>query len=70
MDEPSNPAPLYLAIGWVGNLLPLSFFSFNLCVLPRSPPGLRIVESLQQSSAPKKLIVHAPRVEILNPKFK
>jgi len=42
MEVPSNPAPLYPAIGWVGNLLPLSFLlAFNLCVLPRAPPGLR-----------------------------
>jgi len=32
----SNPAPLYPAIGWVGNLL---LFAFYLCVLPRAPPG-------------------------------
>jgi len=37
---PSNPAPLYPAIGWVGNLLLLSLlFAFNLCVLPRAPPS-------------------------------
>jgi len=40
MYKPSNPAPLYPAVGWVGNLLPLSFlFAFNLCVLPRAPPA-------------------------------
>jgi len=28
------------AFGWVPNLLALSFlFAFNLCVLPRPPPG-------------------------------
>jgi len=37
MYKPSNPGPLYPAIGWVGNLL---LFAFNLCVLPRAPPDL------------------------------
>jgi len=41
MNKPSNPAPLYPAIGWVGNLL---LFAFNLCVLPRAPPGLRPID--------------------------
>jgi len=50
MPVTSNPAPLYPAIGWVGNLLPLSFLlAFNLCVLPRPPPGLRNVRSHEQS---------------------
>jgi len=46
MYNPSNPAPLYPAFGWVNGgfpqkpILPLSFlFAFNLCVLPRPPPA-------------------------------
>jgi len=41
MYNPSNPAPLYPAIGSVGNLLARKSRSgpaFNLCVLPRAPP--------------------------------
>jgi len=54
----SNPAPLYPAVGWVGNLLPLSFlFAFNLCVLPRPPPVVRIVYARKQSlvDSPRKV---------------
>jgi len=49
MYKPSNPAPLYPAIGWVGNLL---LFAFNLCVLPRAPP-IKIQHVLEISLSPK-----------------
>jgi len=52
MPVTSNPAPLYPAIGWVGNLL---LFGFNLCVLPRAPPGLRKFRSNGKSFLVPKL---------------
>jgi len=65
MAEPSNPAPLYPAIGWVGNLL---FFVFNLCVLPRAPPGLRKFRSNGKSFLEPPRKVSCFGVGTLNPK--
>jgi len=67
MAEPSNPAPLYPAFGWVANLLvlyspPWRMTPLNLCVLPRAPPTKFLVakEIYPKIKAPAWWVRHSP----------